>query len=78
MICPPDRELEQKIYKLTESRGLTVTFNTISRGDANNLAHSLACGGMLTHYRLLSSMFLSPWLYRECPDIQVVLFCLRD
>ncbi|KAL4899015.1 hypothetical protein BDW74DRAFT_164110 [Aspergillus multicolor] len=78
VICPSDGELRQRIYELTESRGLTVAYDAVGGSEGNDLAHLLARGGTLIHYGLLSGVSLSPWLYQERPDVQIVLFRLRD
>ncbi|PYH83378.1 GroES-like protein [Aspergillus uvarum CBS 121591] len=78
VICPHDGDLKQRLYKLTESRGLNVAYDAVGGSEGNDLARSLARGGRLIHYGLLSGVPLSPSLYRECPDVQIVLFRLRD
>lgn len=78
VVGPSEGDLKQRIYDLTGSRGLTVAYDAVGGSEGNDLARSLARGGTLIHYGLLSGVSLSPCLYRERPDVRIVLFRLRD
>ncbi|OJJ76666.1 hypothetical protein ASPBRDRAFT_62782 [Aspergillus brasiliensis CBS 101740] len=78
VICSSDGGLRRKIHELTGGQGLAVAYDAVGGSEGNDLAHSLARGGTLVHYGLLSGTPLSGLLYRECPNVQIVLFRLRD
>ncbi|KAF9894652.1 hypothetical protein FE257_006540 [Aspergillus nanangensis] len=78
VICTSNGDLRRRISEWTGVRGLAVAYDAVGGSEGNDLAHSLAPGGTLVHYGLLSGTPLSPWLYKECPGVHITLFRLRD
>ena len=78
VLCSSEPGVRRQLYELSNGHGLAVAWDAVGGAEGEELAQSLAPGGKLVHYGLLSGLPLSPSLYQKCPGVQIVLFRLRD
>ncbi|KAE8362463.1 hypothetical protein BDV27DRAFT_166236 [Aspergillus caelatus] len=78
VVCTSEVGLRRKLSELNDGRGLAVAWDAVGGTEGDDLVRSLAPGGTLVHYGLLSGIPLSYRLHEECPEARIVLFRLRD
>ncbi|UDD63504.1 putative secondary metabolism biosynthetic enzyme [Aspergillus flavus] len=78
VICTSETGLRRKLSELSGGRGLAVAWDAVGGTEGDDLVRSLAPGGTLVHYGLLSGIPLSYRLREECPDARIELYRLRD
>ncbi|PIG85292.1 alcohol dehydrogenase [Aspergillus arachidicola] len=78
VVCTSEAGLRHKLSVLSGGRGLAVAWDAVGGTEGDDLVRSLAPGGTLVHYGLLSGIPLSYRLREECPEARIELFRLRD